>query len=468
MGITGCASPSSDGAKVVPETEVEVTEIGDNPIEPTPPTPARTRPVLRHPRPGLTAPDDGARDGRALAVSGVRSGRARLQHPEPLGAGDLVVGKPCSPSQRVSESAPRFLPTTITARPPAAAGAARSAAARAARPCRRGSAGSTRSRRTPPPGRPRRAGRARNRSATPSRSAFSRASSSARSLTSTAVTRASGTATANGQADDAVAAAEVEHLARLRRRRGLAQQHAGADVEPAAGEDARAGGRLQPVAPDVGAHRHPGERRARVRGEVVLLGHAVPLLVRRRPAGPVVHSRRRRPTFHSRRHALARVRRPGQPGAMSAPPRRRPRPTVPDRDPDPRPPPGPPTATRWSSSAGSAPRPSAATCPAATARHAARGRRPAAGAAAAPGGTVDVIDVACWTKRTQRTARPAGRRRRRPGRGCAAAPVLRRRGRPGQPLRGGGRAARAGQPLRGSVLTARDSRARAARSASAG
>ena len=34
MGTTGMRVASLDGAKVVPETEVEVTEIGDNPIEP--------------------------------------------------------------------------------------------------------------------------------------------------------------------------------------------------------------------------------------------------------------------------------------------------------------------------------------------------------------------------------------------------------------------------------------------------
>ena len=34
MGTTGMRVARLDGAKVVPETEVEVTEIGDNPIEP--------------------------------------------------------------------------------------------------------------------------------------------------------------------------------------------------------------------------------------------------------------------------------------------------------------------------------------------------------------------------------------------------------------------------------------------------
>ena len=33
MGTTGMRVASLKGAKVVPETEVEVTEIGDNPLE---------------------------------------------------------------------------------------------------------------------------------------------------------------------------------------------------------------------------------------------------------------------------------------------------------------------------------------------------------------------------------------------------------------------------------------------------
>ena len=39
---------------------------------------------------------------------------------KPLALESRVVGQPCSPSQRCSESAPRFLPTTSTARPPGA------------------------------------------------------------------------------------------------------------------------------------------------------------------------------------------------------------------------------------------------------------------------------------------------------------------------------------------------------------
>ena len=39
---------------------------------------------------------------------------------KPLALASRAVGQPCSPSQRCSESAPRFLPTTITARPPGA------------------------------------------------------------------------------------------------------------------------------------------------------------------------------------------------------------------------------------------------------------------------------------------------------------------------------------------------------------
>ena len=162
-----------------------------------------------------------------------------------------------APQPPASESEPRFLPTTITARPPGRSRGSHwsSSSCSASLPTRIGgfdqissyvASGSTSSGST-----------ARNRSATPSRSAFSRASSSARSLTSTAVTRASGHRDGDGEPDHAVPAAEVEHLAGLHRRRCLAQQHAGADVEPPLGEDTRARGQLQPVAPDVGPHRHP-------------------------------------------------------------------------------------------------------------------------------------------------------------------------------------------------------------------
>ena len=195
-----------------------------------------------------------------------------LEDPEALGAGSARSG---SPAHRASAGASRRRgscrrPTSHG--PRARAAAARSAAARGARPCRSGSAGSTRSRRTSPRPAPPPASRRVNRSATPSASAFSFASSTARRLTSTAVTSRVRHGRADGQPDDAVPAAEVEDPP-ARRRLGLPEEHRRADVEPPLREDPRAAGQRELVAPHLGPDGRALERRRRVGGEVVVLVH---------------------------------------------------------------------------------------------------------------------------------------------------------------------------------------------------
>ena len=181
------------------------------------------------------------------------------------------VGQPWSPSQRWSESAPRFLPTTMTARPP---GASRGSQVeqqvverRLADPDRRVRPDLVVRR---VGGRPRPGPQAANRSATPSDAAFSLASSTARSLTSTPVTIAPRHGRGDGQPDHAVAAAEVEDPAPApaARSRGTAPPSPASRRPRAKTPDAA--DQRQVVAPHLGRdERLPRERHRRVGGEVV-------------------------------------------------------------------------------------------------------------------------------------------------------------------------------------------------------
>ena len=254
------------------------------------------------------------------------------------------------------------------------------------------------------------------------------------------------------QADHAVPAAEVEHLAGRLRRSRLAQQHAGADVEPALGEDPGSRGQLQPVAPDVGPHRDPLERGRRVGGEVVLLHGPppVPFRVHRPPPSPTYPQAADAALSRDAgrwlccghdRHSSAPDPDTSRPacnsvtlvGRVSAVPERRDLPSgdhlvtlrvVVDRPPQ-------------------------------------RGVTKRA---------VDVIDVACWTKRTQRTRRVASS----PDDGVRVEGALRRRffatagGRASRYEVEASRLVRVSRAGGLSVRTARDSRARAPAPSSAG
>ena len=184
--------------------------------------------------------------------SGGPGGTSRLpgdpQHPEALLAGvplDLpaLVGQPAL--QRVAAEVPGD--HQPGRRRPGRVGAASAAAARAARPCRSGSAGWTRSGRSVTSAGTSSGAPTRTRSAAPTRAALAAVSSRARALTSTAQTVAAGATSASTQAigpnpqPRSSRSPPVSAVGQV----GLAQQHRGARVEPAGGEDPA--GRGEPV-----------------------------------------------------------------------------------------------------------------------------------------------------------------------------------------------------------------------------
>ena len=152
--------------------------------------PTRLRTAARRPRGRRPRPGDRPADRRCAR----RSARLSRARGSPCWLARRSVGQPCSVSHRCSESPPRFLPTTMTIRPPGARRGSHvsSSSCSASLPMRMGGLDQISSKTWLPgtcSGR-----QATKRESRPAARALSLASSSARSLTSTPVTLASGTA----------------------------------------------------------------------------------------------------------------------------------------------------------------------------------------------------------------------------------------------------------------------------------
>ena len=234
--------------------------------------------IARAPEPDSTSPRmlgsvSARASNAAIAGSSVTSMVSPSSSPAPGSPWRSPAGSSGSPrsvSQRCSESPPRCLPTTITARP---SGARRGSqvsrrACSASLPIRMGGLDQISSY----------VAASGTASAATAREAVGHAERGGvlpgqqqRALVDVDAgdhrVRDGGR---DGQADDAVAAAQVEDPPR-RGRLGLAQQHGGALVEPAAAVDPRPADQVEPAAPHLAGEGLAPERHRRVRGEVVLL-----------------------------------------------------------------------------------------------------------------------------------------------------------------------------------------------------
>ena len=194
-------------------------------------------------------------------------------------------GSPGRVSQAWRESPPRFLPTTITARPsePSRANQCSSSSCSACLPMRIGGLDQISSYVVP-------AGvssgaQARNRSANPSLSAFSLARSTARWFTSTPVTDPASAGTPSARHAAATARPITPYPVPRSSTRpgtgrlGLAEKDGRPDVEPAPAVHARAADQLEPLSPHLAAEGFARERDRRIGGEVVV-GHTGSRLVR--------------------------------------------------------------------------------------------------------------------------------------------------------------------------------------------